>query len=471
MNRRAKVIATMGPACESEDVILSMVKAGLNVARFNMSHGTHESHKAHIDKIKELRAKLGISLPVLIDTKGPEIRIGTFADGKIFLNDGDRFVFTTKKVEGNQNQVYVDFKDLPNYVSSGTKILLNDGLLEMKVDSVSESEIYCKVVFGGELSNNKSINVPSVQIKLPYLSAQDKEDIGFAVRAGAEYIAISFVRNKKDVLSVKELLKRLGAQDIKIISKIECQAGIDNIDEIISESDGIMVARGDLGVEIPFEKIPQIQKEIISKCNKCGKLVITATQMLESMVENAKPTRAEISDVANAILDGSGAVMLSAETSVGKYPALVIETMSKIICEIEAGIEDNLDVNNFVALKGNITASLAFGAYALAHSSKAQAIITVTKTGTTAIEISRFRPQVQILGCTYSEKVFQQLGAVWGVIPVKQPEINNTETLLSHAREIAVRKKFIKKGDLVVQTAGSATGISGSNMLILNYVD
>lgn len=469
--RRAKIIATIGPACDDVSVLTAMVRAGMNVARFNMSHGSHEAHREQIEKIKLVRKNLNVALPIIIDTKGPEIRIGKFETGKIVLNSKDKFILTTENVLGDSSKVSITYKNLPQIVKHGNKILINDGLIELSVISSTDTEILCEVVFGGELSNNKSINIPDIELDLPYLSKQDKEDILFACNMQVEYLAISFVRTKQDVISVKDYLKRLGSQDIKIISKIECQKGVDNIDDIIDVSDGIMVARGDLGVEVPFEKIPQIQKSIISKCKSKGKMVITATQMLESMIENAKPTRAEISDVANAILDGSGSVMLSGETSVGKYPVLVIEDMSKIICECEAGIDRKLNLDNFANLEGDITGSVAFGATALAQISDAKAIITVTKSGTTAVGVSRFRPQVPILGCTPNENVFHQLGAVWGIMPVKQPELDSIETLLSHAREIAKNLKIAKKGDLVVQTAGREVGISGSNMLVMNYID
>lgn len=470
MERRAKIVATMGPACADEEVIEKMVEAGLNVARFNMSHGTHLEHKKMIAHVRSVRERMGVSLPIMIDTRGPEIRIGEFLDGSVELVDGEKFILTTVRCLGDENQVWVDFEKLPQVVEHGSKILLNDGALELVVETTSETEIYCKIVHGGSLMSRKSVCVPSVQINLPFLSAQDRLDVNFAVREDVDYLALSFVRSKEDVELVKTYLKKLGGKDIKIIAKIECQSALDNIDEIIESCTGIMIARGDLGVELPFEKIPQIQKELISKCVASGKLVITATQMLESMIENARPTRAEICDIANAILDGSGAVMLSAETSIGKHPALVVETMAKIIVECEKDHVNNLDVNNFTALSGDITASVAFGAYALAHSSNARAIIAVTRSGETAVQVSRFRPQITILGCTPEEKVFHQMGAVWGIIPVKQPEISFNDSLLLHARQIAKEKKIVKTGDLVIQTCGSLPDIHGSNTLQLNIV-
>ena len=468
--RRAKIICTIGPACDDVTILTKMAKAGMNVARFNMSHGTHQSHKSQIDKVKDVRDKLNIALPIMIDTKGPEIRIRQFKNGSVELKNKSTFILTTEIVEGDETKVSVTFKDLPKIVSAGTKILINDGLIELKVKSTTNNDIICEVVFGGVLSNNKSINLPDIKLNMPYLSEQDKKDILFAVNNDVEYLALSFVRSRKDVIVIKDYLKRLNANNIKLISKIENQQGIDNLEEIIDESDGIMVARGDLGVEVPFERIPQIQKHIISRCLDKGKMVITATQMLESMIEHSSPTRAEISDVANAIIDGSGSVMLSGETSVGKFPILVVEVMDKIVRECEQDLERNVNFNHFSNLEGNVTGSVAFGACALAQTSNAKAIIAVTKTGKTAIEISRFRPSVNILGCTFCDKVYQQLGAVWGVIPIKQPQLNSTEILLEHAREMAKNYKLVKKGDLVVQTAGKETGIEGSNMVALNYV-
>lgn len=467
--RKAKIIATMGPACEDERVLAEMVAAGMNVARFNMSHGDQASHKKQIDSVKRIRERLGIALPIMIDTKGPEIRIKQFENGEVVLKEKQRFTLTACDEVGSSERVSVTYKNLPNIVGRGTRILLADGLIELRVISTTETDVNCEVVFGGVLGNNKSINIPGVELDLPYLSVQDKADILFAVNERAEYLAISFVRNKEDVGQIRAYLHRLGDKEMKIISKIENQEGVDNIDEIIAASDGIMVARGDLGVEVPFEKIPAIQKQIISKCKAAGKLSITATQMLESMITHSRPTRAEISDVANAILDGTGSVMLSGETSVGAFPARVIETMSSIIVECEAGQVGALDFSKFEKLSGNLNASVAFGACALAKTSAAKAIIAVTRSGSTAIEVSRFRPDVPILGCTPNERVFQSLGAVWGVYPIRQPEIDTIDRLIEHAKEMAVATKLIKKGDLVVQTAGKETRISGSNMLILDF--
>ena len=461
----------MGPACETESILEKMIKAGMNMARFNMSHGNHESHKKHIEMLKKVRTKLGVSLPIMVDTKGPEIRIKQFKNGKVELSTGSTFVLTTRNIVGSEEGVSITYSDFPLVVSKGTKILLNDGLIELRVIDKNETDVLTRVMVGGVLSNNKSINVPDVDLNMEYLSEADKSDIKFAKEMNAEFLSISFVSSKEDVMSVRKYLDSMGAAKIKIISKIENQKGVDNIDEIIEISDGIMVARGDLGVEVPFERIPEYQKMIISKCNKAGKLVITATEMLDSMITNARPTRAEISDVANAILDGTCLVMLSGETSVGAHPVLVIDTMAKIAEMAENGIKPKLDYASFEKLKGNITKSVAFGACALALASDAKAILAVTKSGVTAMDISSFKPQLPILGCTPDENVYQTLGAYYGVVPVKQPEMNSMEILLSHARDMAVSKGLVTSGDVVIQTAGKETHISGSNVLMLNVIE
>ena len=469
--RKTKIIATMGPACESESILEKMVKAGMNMARFNMSHGNHDSHKKHIDIVKKVRQKLGVSLPIMVDTRGPEIRIKQFKNGKAELEVGSTFVLTTRDIVGSAEGVSINYNSFPSVVGKGTRILLSDGLIELRVIDKNETDVLTRVMAGGTLSNNKSINVPDVNLNMEYLSEIDKSDMKFAKDMNAEFLAISFVSCKEDVLCVREYLNSINAQKLKIISKIENQKGVDNIDEIIEVSDGIMVARGDLGVEVPFERIPEYQKMIISKCNKAGKLVITATDMLDSMITNARPTRAEISDVANAILDGTCLVMLSGETSVGAHPVLVVDTMAKIAEMAENGIKPSLDYASVEKLHGNITKSVAFGACALALESDAKAILAVTKSGTTAMDISSFKPQIPILGCTPDENVYHTLGAYYGVVPVKQPEMNSIDILLSHARDMAVSKGLVSKGDVVIQTAGKETHISGSNVLMLNVIE
>lgn len=468
--RKAKIIATIGPACDNAEELTKMAKAGVNAFRFNMSHGDYAWHGQTIDIVKEVRDNLGLSLPIIVDTKGPEIRIGTFSNGKVNLKVGAFFTLTAQPIEGSEEMVAITYSKLPKLLHNGDRILVNDGLICLEVVKTTTTDIVTKVIEGGVLSNNKSINIPDVKLNLPYLSLQDRKDINFAVSKGVEYLAISFVRSADDVLEIKDYIGRLGELNLKVISKIECQEGIDNIDEIIKVSDGIMVARGDMGVEIPFERIPQMQKKIIKKCREQGKLVITATEMLESMIEKSRPTRAEISDVANAVLDGTGAVMLSGETSVGRDPTLVIQTMDKIVRECENNNDLTFNQNELTSLEGNITASVALGACSLARASNAKAIIAVTRSGATVTEVSRFRPKTMIIGCTPDEKVFMQLGLVWGVIPILQNEINTLTNLLSDARECAKIAGLVRKGDLVVQTAGQDLTDQGSNMLLINKI-
>ena len=466
--RNAKIIATVGPACKTKEVLTNMVKAGVNAFRFNMSHGDYASHGEQIELVKEIRESLGLSLPIIVDTKGPEIRIGTFENGGVTLSEGSVFILTTQPVIGDNRRVSVTYPKLPEIVKEGSVILVNDGMTELSVIKTTGSEVYTKVIFGGELKNNKSINIPGAKLDLPYLSLNDKKDINFALTNGAEYLAISFVSCAKDVLQVRDYAIKLGDNGVKIISKIESQAGIDNIDEIINASDGIMVARGDMGVEIPFEKIPQMQKMIINKCKNAGKLVIVATEMLESMTTNIRPTRAEISDVANAVLDGADAVMLSGETSVGRDPARVVSVMDKIVRECEQSAKFNADLANINNKTTSITGGVALSACVLAQTSNAKAIIAVTKTGSTAIEVSRFRPTTMIIGCTPVERTFMQLGLVWGVMPMMQNEISSTEKLLEDARNCARYSGLVNLGDIVVQTAGQDS--TSSNMVIINKV-
>jgi len=476
--RKAKIIATVGPACASEDVLEGMARAGVSAFRFNMSHGDYASHGEIIDNVKAVRERLGISLPIIVDTKGPEIRIGQFANGSVTLAPNGVFILTTQAVIGDEKRVSVTYPNLPQVVGQGSKILINDGLTELEVIKTTSNEIYTKVISGGVLSNNKSINLPGIHIDLPYLSLQDKKDISFALSKDADFLALSFVRTPNDVKEIREYLTRLGETEIKIISKIENQEGITNIDRIIDVSDGIMVARGDMGVEIAFEKLPQIQKAIIKKCREKGKLVVVATEMLESMITNSRPTRAEISDVANAILDGADAVMLSGETSVGKNPQLVVGVMDKIVKESENAIEQNINefntsIENLPSGEADcdsITSGVALAACALAKTANAKAIIAVTKTGATAIEVGRFRPQTMIIGCTPRPKVFRQLGLAWGIVPLLQGEIRSTERLLVDARDCARFAGLIKSGDYVVQTAGKDSSTSGSNIVVINKV-
>lgn len=467
---KTKIVCTIGPSCNDVEILKSMMKAGMNVARFNMSHGTHESHKEMIDKVKQARFELGLPVAIMLDTKGPEIRIRQFAEGKTNLVVGQDFALTTQNVTGDNSIVSVTYAGLPEIVRKGTKILLNDGLIELKVKSKSDDIIYTEVVVGGELSNNKSINIPSVELNMNYLSETDKSDLAFGAQQGVDCYSISFVNHKQDVEDVRKFLKSVGVESPFIISKIESAKGVENMDEIIEASDGVMVARGDMGVEIAFEKLPHVQKEMIKKAKDLGKYTITATQMLESMVNNIRPTRAEISDVANAIYDGTSAIMLSGETSAGKHPIEAVATMQKIAEETEKSIDYKHSLAQFMPTN-NVTCGIGYAACALATSLDAKAILVTTTTGSSAESISRFRPSCDIVAVTPNLDVYFKLGMFWGVTALLDKMYYDTDALLHAARERAVQHGCLKKGDVVIQTAGIMTGVSGSNMLVVSEIE
>ena len=445
-----------------------MMLSGMDVARFNFSHATYDEHEKRMNMIKELRQELNLPIATMLDTKGPEIRLGIFKDNKpVEVFEGDSYVLTTDEVECDNRRASISFKGLPFDVSVGTKILINDGLVMMQVDSIAGNDINCTVIDGGTLSNNKGVNVPNVTLSMPYLSDRDMSDLEFGAKNGFDFIAASFVRNAADVDYLRKFSHSLGWREVRIVAKIENTDGVKNIDEIIEAADGIMIARGDLGVEIPFEQIPAIQKNIISKAYNAGKQVITATQMLESMISNPRPTRAEITDVANAIYDGTSATMLSGETAAGTHPVDAVKTMALI-----AETTEN-DINYFNRFKKRssdenktVTNAISHATVTTAHDLGAKAIITVTKTGTTARMISKFRPVSPIIGCTTSETVCRQLNLSWGVIPLMCDEKENTDELFDHAIDVAHKNGYIDKNDLVVITAGIPLGISGTtNML------
>lgn len=466
---KTKIVCTMGPACSDIETIKKMIKAGMSVARFNMSHGTHESHKKQMNLVKAARHELGIPVAIMLDTRGPEIRICQFENGKVMLKAGQSFALTTETVIGDETIVSVTYKKLPSIVKPGTKILLNDGLIELSVENKTANVIYTKVVVGGELSNNKSINIPSVELNMEYLSEADKDDLKFGVIENVDLFSISFVNSADDVKQVRKFLAECGEESAFIISKIESARGVENMKEIITASDGIMVARGDMGVEIPFEKLPHIQKDMIAAARVEGKYTITATQMLESMVNNIRPTRAEISDVANAIYDGTSAIMLSGETSVGKYPVVVVETMRKIAEETESTIDYKHTITN-VSDEKNITNGVGYASCALASSLNAKAILVSTNSGASAISISKFRPCAKIIALTPHMKTLYRLAALWGVCPVIDEVHGNTDELLLAARKKAEETGFAKKGDLIIQTAGVVTGGSGSDLLVVSEI-
>jgi len=468
--RRTKIVCTMGPSTMVKGVLGKMIKSGMNVARFNFSHGDHAEQKERIDLVKKLRQELDKPVALLLDTKGPEIRIRTFENGRIELKDGDYFTLTTEQVEGNNARVAISYADLPKYLKSGDKILVNDGMIELKVDSVGKNEIVTKVVNGGSLSNRKSINIPGVNIDMVYLSPQDKADIKFGIEQDVDYIALSFVRTADDVMAVRTYLKEIGCNnDVKLISKIENRQGVDNMNKIIEVSDGIMVARGDMGVEINFEELPAIQKELIKKCYEAGKIAITATQMLESMTNSPRPTRAETSDVANAVFDGTSATMLSGETAAGRYPVETIKTMAKIIEHAEQAFDYARRFDDkFV--KKDISDAVSHATCSGANDLGAKAIIVTTRTGTTARQISRFRPSMPIIAATTSTKTYQQLSLNWGVVPAIATEQHDSDRLFEHAAQCALSTGLVKKGDLVAMTAGVPVGTSGTNIMKMEEI-
>lgn len=476
ISKKTKIICTMGPATDNPEILEKMILAGMNVARFNFSHGSYADHEQRLNEVVAVRGKLNRPVATLLDTKGPEIRLGDFESPEgVMVKAGDTFTLTTKECLGTKDRCYVNYEGLPGDVSAGTTILINDGLISMTVDRVNGSDIVCTVVDGGLLTNHKGVNVPGAELNMPYLSARDMEDLKFGAKHDFDFIAASFVRNATDVTILRNYIEAIGWKNVKIISKIENAQGVDNIDDIIRVSDGIMVARGDMGVEIDFQRIPAIQKMIIRKVYEAGKIVVTATQMLESMINNPRPTRAEITDVANAIYDGTSAIMLSGESAVGKHPVEAVETMTSIANTTEQDIDYIKRFNNFYPQKigaRDTTSAISHATVTTSHDLNASAIITVTKSGMTARMISKYRPHINIIGATVDEKVWRQLSLSWGVIPVKCQVKNNTDELFDHAVEVSLKANLVQKGDTVVITAGIPLGISGTtNMLKVHQID
>lgn len=469
--KKTKIICTIGPACSDAEMIVKMINAGMNVARLNMSHGTHEGHLGHISMIKDIRKKMNKPVGIMLDTKGPEFRIKEFSEGAVNLVSGETFILTTGNVKGDNTIVSVTYKDLPSVVKAGDKILVNDGFIELEVESVTKYDIITKVVTGGVLTNNKSINLPGINVDMPYLSEVDKQDIKFAIENDIEFLALSFIRTAEDVESVKKFIAEHGGKkkDIKLISKIENMQGIENIDAIIQASDGIMVARGDLGVEVDLAKIPVYQKTIVDKCLKAGKIVIVATQMLESMIESPRPTRAEVTDVASAVLDGVSAVMLSGETAVGKYVEKAILTMKDIIKKCENGFIVKTRTAE-IDETSDTTSSIAFACKSLADAIKPDAIIVVTISGKSAYKVSSYRPNSLIVACTCEEKVYNQLSLCWGAEPIMINHVDSTDELLEIAQSSAKQNNLIKKGDVVIQTAGLPLGVGETNFLKIDTI-
>lgn len=470
--KKTKIVCTIGPASESPEVLEQLIKEGMNVARLNFSHGSHEEHAGKIKTIKRIRRKLNAPVGLMLDTKGPEIRIGNFKEKEIFLKPDDIFTLTTRDILGDSSIVSVSYEGLPQDVCEGSIISIDDGLIQLEVKEIlNGTDIVCRVQNNGVLSNHKGVNLPGSKTNLPAITPKDIEDIKFGIENGIDMIAASFVRKKEDVFDIRKVLENHHGENIKIISKIESQEGVDNIDEIIESSDGIMVARGDLGVEIRTELIPLVQKEIIRKTNEAGKPVITATQMLDSMQRNPRPTRAETTDVANAIIDGTDCVMLSGETAAGKYPVEAVRTMRNICIttELSDDFEENIYATT-VDSQTNATNAISKSTCSIASELKAKAIITCTSSGNTSRAISKFRPRTSIIACTTSETVARSLSLVWGVYPIVINEASETDELIERAIVGALEEGYVEEGDLTVVTAGIPLGVSGSSNLIKVHV-
>lgn len=465
--RKTKIVCTIGPASSDEETITGMCQAGMNVARLNFSHGTHEEQREKVRLIKKVREKLNLPIAIMLDTKGPEYRIRTFKNGKVMLQEGDAFTFTTRQEEGDEHHVSVSYEGLAQDLEVGDRVLVNNGLLIFEVKELTDTDVICQVLAGGELSDRKSMSFPKKVLKQVYLSEQDKQDLLFGIQEDVDFVACSFVSCKRDLLDVREFLKENGAtDDIELIAKIENQAGIDNIEEICEVCSGIMIGRGDMGVEIPFEELPAIQKHLITKCRLLGKRVITATEMLESMIHNPRPTRAEISDVANAVYDGTSAIMLSGETAAGKYPVLTVETMSRIAEKTEESIDYShlLTRSNF-QIKNTVDA-LSHATCGVAIDIQAAAIVVCSLSGMTARMVSRFRPPVDILGLTTKESTWRKLALSWGVIPKLCEVYESTDVLFYTAKQMAKTEFHLEAGDRLVITAGLVNGMSGNTNLV-----
>ena len=465
--RKTKIICTMGPATDNIEVLRAMARAGMNVARFNFSHGSHEEHKQRIDRVKAVREEYNLPIALLLDTKGPEIRTGDMQDGKIFLKKVEQIRLTPRACLGTPSKISITYPDLYQDVQAGTSILIDDGLIELRVEQTQEQDILCRVLNDGAVSNHKGINVPDVHLSIPYLSDKDKADIQFGIEQGVDFVAASFVRTADDVQQLRMLLDENGGAHINIIAKIENQQGVENIDGIVSLADGVMIARGDMGVEIPAEDVPPIQKMLIKKVASAGKQVITATQMLDSMMKNPRPTRAEVTDVANAIYDGTGAIMLSGETAAGLYPVEAVTMMARIAERTENDIDYRKRF--FVRTRKanpDITDAICHATCTTAYDLNARDIVTVTKSGRSARMVARYRPSCGIIGCTPTKKVWYQLNLAWGVTPVLLSETDDVFDLFDSALETAKNQGLMQSGDLAVITSGVPIGVSGTTNMI-----
>ena len=468
--RKTKIVCTIGPASDSLEMMKKMIEAGMDVARLNFSHGTHEEHEARINRLRQAMEETGKSIALMLDTKGPEIRTGYVKGDQVTLKEGSQVVITTEDILGDEKRFSITNRTLPQIVAAGNTIMIADGMLQLEVISTTDTEILCKVITGGELGNQKNVNVPGVSLDLPSLTEKDIDDINFGIEQGVDFIAASFVRRSSDVLAIRRLLESRDA-DIHIISKIENEEGVKNIDDIIKVSNGIMVARGDMWVVIPAQDVPLIQKTIIKKCNRVGKPVITATQMLDSMIRNPRPTRAEASDVANAILDGTDAVMLSGETAAGKYPLEAVRMMSRIAERTEESLDyENILLQRTAERPNTTTDAISHASCSIAQDLGAVAIITSTKSGFTARSVSKYRPRAPVIAVCPDERVRRKLCLVWGVQPLPTEDINNTDEMIKKAVDTSLNEGLIKCGDLIVITAGVPAGVPGTTNLIKVHI-
>lgn len=469
-SRKTKIICTLGPVSESEEMIRKLILAGANVFRMNFSHGDYQEHGGRMERIRRLRKELGVSVGMLMDTKGPEIRTGCFAGAEAELQAGQHFTLTVRDVEGDSTQVSVSYKGLINDIRVGSHVLLDDGLIEMVVEELEGPDIHCRVINGGIIGDRKGINLPGLSLSLPALTPKDIEDIRFAVSQGVEMIAASFVRKAEDVLAIRDVLEQAGGEEVRIIAKIENRQGVDNLEEILQVADAIMVARGDLGVEIPIEEVPMVQKLMIQKCNEAAKPVITATQMLDSMIRNPRPTRAEANDVANAIIDGTDAIMLSGETAKGRYPLECLMTMDRIARRTEESLSYWNDIRRGQGIDMSVTHAVGHAACSIARDMRAAAIITATKSGKTAAMVSSYRPCTPIIAMTMSECVQNALTLNWGVQPLLMPPFESTDKMVEEAIARATAGGYVKDGDIAVISAGVPVGVAGTTNLIKVHV-
>ena len=465
--RRTKIVCTLGPSTDKEEVLRGLMKNGMNVARMNFSHGTHEEQKARLDMIKKLRKELNLPVAALLDTKGPEIRIGDVEGGKLELKPGQEFTLTTEEMLGTAEKVSITYKELYRDVEAGDSILIDDGLIGMEVVRIDGEDIVCRVKNGGFISNHKGVNVPGVELNMPFVSPKDHDDIVFAVEQDYDFIAASFTRTAEDIMEIRKILQEHGGERIHIIAKLENAQGVENCEAILRVADGIMIARGDMGVEIPLEEVPVIQKKLIRQAMHMGKPVITATQMLDSMMKNPRPTRAETSDVANAIYQGTSAIMLSGETAAGAYPIEAVQTMAKIAERTERDIDYSREFKpRKLAETPDVTSAISHATCTTAADLKAAAIVAVSKSGRTVSRIAKYLPVCPIIGCTTDERVYRQLNLLWGVTPVVMEEANTADELFDHAVELAEQKGLISRGELVVIAAGVPVGLSGTTNMM-----